>query len=134
MVPGVSTGPGINRGAQAGIEPATGARVTQHIGSAKAVRNMSTPRHHWMRTLPSPVARIDFGRRQSSPEGRRTRECKCVDIECPGLAEPRVTFSSATMAGSMPAMAPLREGSRCDRPDHSAVSASYENLTALPSR
>jgi hypothetical protein len=57
----------------------------------------------------------------------------CVDIECTGLAEPRVTFSSATMAGSMPAMAPLREGSRCERPDRSAVSASYETLTALPS-
>ena len=36
--------------------------------------------------------------------------------ECPGLAEPRVTFTSAITAGSMPAGAPLREGSRCDRP------------------
>jgi hypothetical protein len=39
-----------------------------------------------------------------------------VDIECTGLAEPRVTFSSATMAGSMPAWAPLREGSRYHGP------------------
>jgi hypothetical protein len=39
-------------GAQAGIEPATGAWVTQQIGSAKAVRNMSTHLHHWMRTSP----------------------------------------------------------------------------------
>ena len=45
-----------------------------------------------------------------------------------------MTFSSATMAGSTPAMSPLREGSRCDGPDHSAVSASYETLIALPSR
>ena len=42
----------IERGAQAGIEPATGAWVTQQIGSAKAVRNMSTPVHHLMPTSP----------------------------------------------------------------------------------
>ena len=39
---------GTERGAQAGIEPATGARVTQQIGSAEAVRNMSTHLHSWM--------------------------------------------------------------------------------------
>ena len=77
--------------------------------------------------------RLDFAWRQSPPEGRRTRECKCVDIECPGLAEPRVTFSSATLAGSMPAMAPLRERSRCDRSERPSVTAPYETLTALPS-
>ncbi len=42
----------IERGTQAGIEPATAARATQHIGSAKAVRNMSTPVHHLMPTSP----------------------------------------------------------------------------------
>ena len=44
--------PGIERGAQAGIEPATGAWVTQQIGSAKAVRNMSTPVHSSAGTSP----------------------------------------------------------------------------------
>jgi hypothetical protein len=44
--------PGIERGAQAGIEPATGAWVTQQIGSAKAVRNMSTPVHPSAGTSP----------------------------------------------------------------------------------
>ena len=43
---------GIDRGAQADIEPATGARVTQHIGSAKAVRNRSTPVHSSAGTSP----------------------------------------------------------------------------------
>ncbi len=47
------------RGAEAGIEPATGAYVTQQIGFAKAVRIMYTHLHHRMRTSPSPVARLD---------------------------------------------------------------------------
>ena len=42
----------IERGAQTGIEPATGAWVTQHIGFAKAVRNMSTPVHSSAGTSP----------------------------------------------------------------------------------
>ena len=50
--PGAHAAPGIERGAQAGIEPATGARVTQHIGSAKAVRNRSTPVHSSAGTSP----------------------------------------------------------------------------------
>jgi len=57
----------------------------------------------------------------------------CVDIECTGLAEPRVTFSSATMAGSMPAWAPLREGSRCDGPISSGANPPHVTTTALPS-
>ena len=52
MVPGVRTGPRIERGAQAGIEPAVAAWVTQHIGSAKAVRNRSTPVHSSAGTSP----------------------------------------------------------------------------------
>jgi len=40
--------PGIERGAQAGIESASGAWVTQQIGCAKAVRNMSTQLHSRM--------------------------------------------------------------------------------------
>jgi len=49
---GTHIDPGIERGAQAGIEPATGTWVTQHIGSAKAVRNMSTPVHPSAGTSP----------------------------------------------------------------------------------
>ena len=197
--------PGIERGAQAGIEPATGAWSTQQIGSAKAVRNISTPVHSSAGTSPwaqcqsrigpgtqprcesgSPRHRAEgavtprsvvepikgfgsevfgvrtaarssdpaSGDRERQPGGHRARHgrlvytagrltgswtdhvhtvalevsnvtlavsrrdsaewrsppwgggplgCMCVDIECPGLAEPRVTCSSATMAGSMPA-------------------------------
>jgi hypothetical protein len=65
---GRSHRPGIERGAQAGIEPATGASVTEHIGSARAVRIMSTHLHSECATprirsdaylLAAPVPRCD---------------------------------------------------------------------------
>ena len=77
---------------------------------------MSTQLHHPDDSVPFARCEARLRRAMGPPEGRWTPECMCVDIECTGLAEPRVTFSSATMAGSMPAWAPLREGSRCHGP------------------
>jgi hypothetical protein len=100
----------IARGAQAGIEPAPGAWAPQRIGSAKAVRNMSTQLHHpdenvilaWYETRLRRVA--GPARRAADPLGA----CVWTILYRSGGADESDGFS-ASEAGSMPAWAPLRE-------------------------
>ena len=83
-------GPGIERGAQAGIEPATGGRVTQQIGSAKALRNMSTQCASRMRTSPSPVAETRTSRSAAGPARRAApRSANVWTSDVPVWPEPR---------------------------------------------
>ncbi len=71
-------GPGIERGAQAGIEPAAGAWMTQQIGSAKALRNMSTQLHPLMPTSPPPARRPGFATGCAArPKGDAPRVHRC---------------------------------------------------------
>lgn len=96
-------GPGIERGAQAGIEPATGAWVTQQIGSAKARRNMSTQLHPRMPTSPTTAGRPGFATVCARARRAPGPGCTGVDAKCTGLAGPRVTLTIGGPAGSMPA-------------------------------
>jgi hypothetical protein len=88
------------------------------IGSAGAVQNephtciIGCERHLLLALGP-----ISHGGR-ARPKGAGLSSATVWTLNVPGLAEPRVTFSSATVAGSMPAAAPLREGGRCDSLDH----------------
>ena len=52
---------------------------------------------------------------------------------CPAPAEPICCVTQAALAGSMPAWAPLREGSRCDGPISFGASPPHVTTTALPS-
>lgn len=66
-----------------------------------------------MPTSPSPVTGLDSATLRSPPEGRRTLGCTCVHSLYRSRGADEDDTQSATMAGSMPAWAPLRS----DRPD-----------------
>ncbi len=127
---------GRNRtGAQASIEPAKGAPVTQQIGSAKAVHRCP---HTCTRSANVTLARRETRFRDGyggSPEGRRTLGCTGVDNSYRSGGADESDAVSAPRTGSMPAWAPLRSGGPTGpAPPKFASRSELVTATALLSR